>query len=329
MTSGEKERDRAVVDVCCSKPFDLSLSLRAMHSFAGAGVEDRLAATGRLQAGQAASRDVPTREAPAAAAEAHAVLRLGVRLEGRPTLLEIRQIELSPPLVRGEVHPASASVEVLSALVERVVNANLDLTPFYELAAPHPVIGPLTRSLCGLKPFRPANLFDMLVTAVIEQQISLAAAQQIRARLVHRFGAEVEGEPVFPAPSVLAVVTVDELMECGLSRRKAEYVTGVATEVLTGALDLEELAAAPSDIVRARIVSIRGFGPWSAEYVLIRGLARPDAVPIDDLAVRTVVGKLLGDGGRPSPAEAAAMLAPLAPYRGLAAFYLLVAGRLA
>ncbi len=79
--------------------------------------------------------------------------------------------------------------------------------------------------------------------------------------------------------------------------------------------------------MRARIVSLRGFGPWSAEYVLIRGLARADAVPVDDLAIRTVIGKLLGDGGRPTSAEAAALLVPLAPYRGLAAFYLLVADR--
>ena len=79
-----------------------------------------------------------------------------------------------------------------------MVNAGLDLKPFYELAADHRVLGPLTRSLLRLKPFRPASLFDMLVTAVIEQQISLLAARQIRARLVHRFGSEVQGEPVFP-----------------------------------------------------------------------------------------------------------------------------------
>ena len=209
-----------------------------------------------------------------------------------------------------------------------MVNAGLDLKPFYEHAAAHRVLGPLTRSLRGLKPFRPASLFDMLVTAVIEQQISLAAARQIRARLISRFGDEVEGEPVFPAPETLAGAPLDELTECGLSHRKAEYVKGVSTEIVEGTLDLDELEKASSDEVRARIDALRGFGPWSAEYVLIRGLARADAVPVDDLGVRTVVGKLLGDGSRPTAAEAAALLAPLAPYRGLAAFYLLVAGRL-
>ncbi len=250
-----------------------------------------------------------------------------MRLEEQPTLLEIRQVETCPPVVRAEARPAPASTEALHALTGRVVNAALDLSPFYELAAGHPALGPLTRSLHGLKPFRPAGLFDMLVTAVIEQQISLAAARQIRARLIRRFGTEVEGEPVFPETTTLAGASLDELTECGLSRRKAEYVAGVASEIVGGSLDLEELEQAGSDEVRARIVSLRGFGPWSAEYVLIRGLARTDAVPVDDLAIRTVIGKLFGDGGRPTSAEAAAFLAPLAPYRGLAAFYLLVADR--
>ncbi len=82
-------------------------------------------------------------------APGEAVLRLGVRLEEQPTLLEIRPVETSPPVVRAEARPAPASTQTLHALTERVVNAALDLTPFYELAAGHPVLGPLTRSLQG------------------------------------------------------------------------------------------------------------------------------------------------------------------------------------
>jgi DNA-3-methyladenine glycosylase II len=95
-----------------------------------------------------------------------------------------------------------------------------------------------------------------------------------------------------------------------------------------GTFDVDALETASTEEVKERIVALRGFGPWSAEYVLIRGLARPDSVPVDDLGIRTVVGNLMGDGERPSAEQVAAMLAPFAPYRGLAAFYLLVAARL-
>ncbi len=299
-----------IVDVPYREPFDLDLSLRAMRSFGRTPAESRAVA--------AASADAPDEP----------VLRLGVRLEGRPTLLVIRQPAGSTPIVTAEARPAPADAQGLRALTQRVINAELDLLPFYELSAGHPVLGPMTRSLHGLKPFRPASLFDMLVTAVIEQQISLVAARHIRARLIHRFGDEVEGEPVFPEVSTLADAPLDQLTECGLSRRKAEYVAGVASEIVAGSLDLDQLEQAPSDETKARLMSLRGFGPWSADYVLIRGLARPDAVPVDDLGIRKVIGALLGDGSRPTSTEVAALLAPFAPYRGLAAFYLLVAARL-
>lgn len=305
------------VDVECRGPFDLSLSLRAMHSF------------GRAAGGPAGRQPGGAAGAVSAAAEAgESLLRQGARIDGRPTLIEIHQIRPAPPVVRAEARPAPTSRAVLSAMVARIVNADLDLGPFYEMAGGHPVLGPLPRSLRGLKPFRPADLFEMLVTAVIEQQISLLAARRIRERLVARFGSEVEGEPLFPTPKTLASASLDDLTACGLSRRKAEYTVGVAGHIVDGSLDLDQLEQASSEEVRQRIDALRGFGPWSADYVLIRGLARPDAIPVDDLGVRTVVGKWLGDGSRPSPERTAALLAPLAPFRGLAAFYLLVASRL-
>ena len=292
------------VDVECREPFDFGLSLRAMRGFG----------LGPAQAG-------------ATGADAD-VLRMGVRVDDVPTLLQMRQNGPTSAAMTAEARPVPASPRLLQGVAARVLNADLDLQPFYDLAAGHPVLGPLTRALHGLKAFRPAAPFDMLVIAVVEQQISLVAAIHIRNRLVARFGAEVEGEPVFPTPAALASASLDELAGCGLSRRKAEYVSGLAEKVASGEFDLASLEAAPSDEVRERIVALRGFGPWSADYFLIRGLARPDALPADDLGIRTIVGKMLGDGSRPSAAEVGVLLAPLAPYRGLAAFYLLVAQRL-
>jgi DNA-3-methyladenine glycosylase II len=307
-----------MVEVACLGPFDLGLSLQAARSFAR-GPGSRAGAAETDPVGQ----DTPEigRETSAA------TLRLAVRLEDRPTMVEVRQTRPDPAALAAESRPVS-SPGALRALVARVVNADLDLRPFYALVVEHPVMGPLTGRFHGLKPFRPADLFDMLVTAVVEQQISLAAAGHIRSRLVERFGEEVEGIPVFPRPGVLAETPLEALKACGLSLRKAGCVSGVAREVATGALDLEELQAASAEDVRTRITALRGFGPWSADYVLVRGLGLMDVVPTDDLGIRSALGEWLGDGRRLTPGEAEQVLAPFAPYRGLAAFYLLVAGRL-
>jgi DNA-3-methyladenine glycosylase II len=287
-----------MTDIACREPFDLGLSLRAMRSFGTGAVDEML---------------LP-------------VLRLGVWLEGRPTLVEARQVSFDPAVVRASASPPAAE-QALRDLAERVVNAAMDLGSFYQLVAEHEVLGPLTGELRGLKPFRPADLFDMMVMAITEQQISLVASQHIQARLVQRFGGEIEGMPVFPRPEALAEASLDALTACGLSRRKAEYVSGVAREVAAGALDLGTLETASNDEVRSRIVALRGFGLWSADYILVRGLGRVDGAPVDDLGIRRVLGDMLGDGRLLTPAEAGTALAPFAPYQGLAVFYLLVASR--
>jgi 3-methyladenine DNA glycosylase/8-oxoguanine DNA glycosylase len=175
---------------------------------------------------------------------------------------------------------------------------------------------------------RPASLFEMAVTVITEQQISLAAANRIRFRLVERFGEQVGGVWVSPDAPTLAGAALAEIAACGYSTRKAEYIQDFAARVASGALDLEELKTLPDVQVVQRLLAMRGWGPWSASYFLIRGLARPDSVPIGDLAVRSVVGNYLGDGSRPSAGRVEQLLEPFRPYRGILAFYLLAYDRL-
>ena len=290
-----------MIEVLCRAPFDLGLCLRATRSFV----------TNELVAPESGGPET---------------LRLGVWLADRPTLLEVRQRSEEPGVVAATASP-EAPAEELHRLVARIVNADMELLPFYKAAAGHPVMEALTLQFRGLKPFRPASLFDMLVMAVTEQQISLTAAHHIQTRLVERFGSMVDGLPVFPRAQALAGAPLEALTGVGLSHRKAEYIEGMAAQVVSGALDLEAFETASADEVRTRVADIRGFGMWSANYLLIRGLGRPDVVPYDDLGVRRIVGRLLGDGRVLTAAETEQAFAPFAPFRGLATYYLLVASR--
>ncbi len=278
-------------------PYDLALSLAAAASFAPDPATDP------------------------------SVLRTAVRLGGQPVLLEVRQVESHPPLL--EVACSSAQdADQLAKVAAWMLFADLNLRPFYSLLSGHAGLDAVARRLHGLKPMRPASLFEMAVVAVTEQQISLAAAYRIRARLIERFGDSVEGFPVFPPPARLARAPLAALADCGLSRRKAEYIGGLAKAVVAGSVELEQLKDLPDAQARAFITDWRGFGSWSADYILVRGLGRLDVVPADDLGIRTVVGAYLGDGSRMAPDEVSESLAAFAPYRGLAAFYLLADARL-
>ncbi len=136
-------------------------------------------------------------------------LWIGARIAGRPVVITIR-----PADNRGELEitssPAQPAAEV-EGISRWVVFADLALQPFYELARGHPVFGRVIRDLAGLKPMRPASLLEMAVIVITEQQISLAAANHIRARLVARYGDQVEGVWVFPDVQKLAVLSPEDL----------------------------------------------------------------------------------------------------------------------
>lgn len=255
------------------------------------------------------------------------VLRSAVRIEDIPTVLELRQVRRDPVAIEIRTDLKDNASEI-KQIARWIIFADLDLSPFYRLTASHPVMGPITRELHGLKPTRPASLFEMLVVAITEQQISLAAAYRIRTRLTERFGDLVNGLWAFPKPVTLSEASVEDLMTCGLSQRKSEYVKGLAQKVVNGQLDLDRVGTMSDEDIRSLLLQVRGLGPWSIDYFLIRGLSRPDRVPMEDLGIRSVVGHYLGSGQRLSPQGTMRKLSPFKPYRGLAAFYLLAHSRL-
>jgi DNA-3-methyladenine glycosylase II len=218
-------------------------------------------------------------------------LRLAVRVCGQPAIIEICQPSRVPPVVA-----ASATIPIprrqFNELAQWLTACDLDLRPFYRIAARHPIMGPIAKQLRGLKPLRPPSLFEMAVIAITEQQLSLAAAFHIRMRLVRRFGTPIEDLWVFPTPEVLADASLHDLATCGLSHRKAEYVKHFAQWVAAGAL--ETLKDAAEADIRDRLLTCRGFGRWSIQYILLHGLGMFDCLPSDDVGLRRAIGTFVG-----------------------------------
>jgi DNA-3-methyladenine glycosylase II len=146
---------------------------------------------------------------------------------------------------------------------------------------------------------------------------------------VRRFGEPLGELWVFPSPERLAAASLSELGECGLSLRKAGYIRGLASNFADSGLTFDLLREETDDRIRDAMLSIRGFGAWSAEYILNHGFGRLDSLPADDTGLRRVVGKYFGFGGAALTAgELERALARFKPFRGLAAFYLSVHWRL-
>jgi DNA-3-methyladenine glycosylase II len=177
----------------------------------------------------------------------------------------------------------------------------------------------LVAQLRGLRPPMAPDPFESLVTSITAQQVSLHAAFAIRNRLIQRFGIRAEHAYSFPARERLAVAEPDELAALGFSRRKAEYVVGLARSEL----DLDGLAALPDDEVKASLTALPGIGEWTADWFLARHLGRPRAWPAGDLGLRKAVSRFYGDGRALSTQEVRAMGERFAPFENLSAHYLL------
>ena len=164
---------------------------------------------------------------------------------------------------------------------------------------------PIDRSL-------PAS-FETLARTILGQQISRAAASSIWKRLC---------DQKCSTASVIAVKAPDDLMPLGLSRRKAEYLIGIADEIESGRLNLTNLKSMSGDDAQKRLIKIRGIGTWTADNFRLFALGDMDAWPANDLALQEGMKRLKNLDKRPSGKDLFALGDAWRPFRGAGALML-------
>ena len=228
--------------------------------------------------------------------------------------------------VRIESAPGGVLVEPLDGQigfeVGKLLGLEFDLLGFERFAREtDTTLAELVDRLEGYRPPVAPDPFETLVTSITAQQVSLASAFAIRSRMIERLGERGRVAYAFPGRDRLAAAHPEELTDVGFSRRKAEYVIGLAQ----ADVGYDELERLPDDEVKVRLVSIRGLGEWTADWFLARHLARPRAWPAGDLGLRKAVGAFYGDDSLPSIEEVRVLGARFDPFQNLTAHYLLAA----
>lgn len=214
-------------------------------------------------------------------------------------------------------------------LMTGLLGIDVDLRGFYDVAGRDARTGPLKDRLLGLRPPRFPTLFEAMVNAVANQQLSLESGLTLLNRLVDTLGVgEVEspGSKAFPPAEAVLAASPHDLRALGFSARKSGYLFGVADAIVTGAIDEADLRVVGRDDAVAQLTSIRGIGRWSAEYVLLRGLGRLDVYPGDDIGARNKLQRFLELDHAPGYDEIAERLIPWQPWAGMLYFHLLLDG---
>ena len=150
-----------------------------------------------------------------------------------------------------------------------------------------------------------------LLRTIVGQQVSVAAARSMWAKLEAAFGSP-------PDLAKLLAATDEEMRAAGMSRQKAGYIRSLAGLVLSGELDLENLPEDDEEAI-ALLTKIKGIGRWSAEIYLLFAEGRADVFPAGDLAVLVEIGRLLGLPEKPNEKQLRELAGPWSPYRGAAA----------
>jgi DNA-3-methyladenine glycosylase II len=170
---------------------------------------------------------------------------------------------------------------------------------------------------CGLGAVRDRfDHFQMLVRAIVSQQLSTRAANTIHNRVV----ALMPGSQ--PTPAALAALTDEQLRAVGISRQKAGYLRDLCARISNGDVLLDELDAMSDDEVIASLTRVKGIGRWTAEMFLIFRLLRPDVLPVGDLGIITAVKKAYGLRKAPTPDRLRKLGEAWRPYRSIACWYL-------
>lgn len=156
--------------------------------------------------------------------------------------------------------------------------------------------------------------FETLLSTIVSQQISTQAAKAIMGRV----------RALLPQPSAAAILALEDkaLREAGLSFRKIEYAKGLAQAVQSGRLDIVGLAAASNEEAIETIMTLRGFGRWSAEIYLMFSLQREDIFPADDLALQVALGRLKNLDQKPTPKQASILIEHWSPWRSAGSLFL-------
>ena len=153
--------------------------------------------------------------------------------------------------------------------------------------------------------------FAGLAAIVVSQQVSVASADAIRKRLHAAF------EPLDAA--AVAAATDEALRACGLSGAKVKTLRAITEAMVSGALDMEALAAMPATDAHKTLVAVHGIGPWSADIFLLFCLGHSDAWPAGDIALQEAARAALGLRTRPDAVRLGRIGERWRPYRGVAA----------
>jgi AraC family transcriptional regulator of adaptative response / DNA-3-methyladenine glycosylase II len=248
-------------------------------------------------------------------------------LPGQPAA--VLEIAFEPEGAWCEVHapgrPGREAMAAAHAVAVRLLGIGSDAAGLEGRAARDPLVARLVEGRKGLRVPLAATPFEALTWAITGQQINLRFAVALRRALVELAGRAVpggDGLRVHPTPAAMAALEPSDLTRLRFSRSKAEYLIGMARQVAAGSLRLDDLGRGSAKLAETALTAVRGLGPWTARYTMLRGLGFADCAPVGDAGLTAGLQRFHALPSRPDARETERLMAAFAPHRSLATCHL-------
>jgi AraC family transcriptional regulator of adaptative response / DNA-3-methyladenine glycosylase II len=189
-------------------------------------------------------------------------------------------------------HPSSSALGTIAARVKRMFDVDADPRALELALRDRALLQPLIQRWPGQRLPGAWDGFELAVRAVLGQQVSVAAARTLAARVAathgtpYADGAAAGLSALFPTPEHLVDAPLEQL---GITRARAATIRGLAKAVLEGRVGFR--AEQPLAAFERDLVALPGIGAWTAHYIAMRALAQPDAFPAADLILRRTAGQ--------------------------------------
>ena len=224
----------------------------------------------------------------------------------------------------------------LRTRVNHMLGLNQATEAFEKFAATHPDLKMMTAMQSGLRVPQSATPFEALSWPITGQQISVNADVSLRRKLIERTGIKhSSGILCYPDPQHVTQLSEEDLRQCSFSTTKARTLINLARLIHSGKLPVNQWLETyhltqqlPAENIYTELVQIKGIGPWTIHYALLRGFGWLDGSLHGDVAVRRNLQQLLiglkkfNTDGKISELETQQWLAGFSPWRALVAAHL-------
>lgn len=260
----------------------------------------------------------------------HKTLRRAFKLEEKIYLCDVSFNERKNVIevtLLNDVYWSKIEQTMVTNFIIECFDLQTDINPFYELAKDDLILNPLINKFYGLRLVGMPDFYEATTWGILGQQINLQFAYTLKRRFTEKFGEKITHEEIdywiYPEAKKIAETTIEELLELKLTLRKAEYLLDISKKIANDDISKSYfLSFEDAKIIEKEMIKIRGIGPWTANYVLMRCFRKNEAFPMADIGLLNGIKVIENLSEKPDKTKMLALKEDWGEWASYATFYI-------